>query len=88
MGVYGKLHFGFPASFNAFYPTFYPKYFISVLARQLSPWVKEQPPGVCQQAPTPGQAPEWGPGEPRHGEGTLIPLIVLNIKSLMRDQTK
>ncbi|MED6259386.1 hypothetical protein ATANTOWER_021921, partial [Ataeniobius toweri] len=36
-----------------------------------APWVKAWPPGACQRAPSPGLAPEWGPGDPCLGEGTV-----------------
>ncbi|MED6248492.1 Phosphatidylinositol 4-phosphate 5-kinase type-1 gamma [Ataeniobius toweri] len=38
-----------------------------------APWVKARPPGARQRAPPPSMVPEWGPDEPRLGQGTPYP---------------
>ncbi|MED6253354.1 hypothetical protein ATANTOWER_027390 [Ataeniobius toweri] len=48
-----------------------------------APWVKAWPPGTRQHAPPPGLAPEWGPGDPYLGEGTLCPVLAI-IKSIIK----
>ncbi|MEQ2229177.1 hypothetical protein ILYODFUR_016271 [Ilyodon furcidens] len=43
-----------------------------------APWVKAQPPDTRQHAPPRDLAPDWGPSDPRPGEGTLFTSMLLN----------
>ncbi|KAK5617462.1 hypothetical protein CRENBAI_005691 [Crenichthys baileyi] len=38
--------------------------------------------GVRQLDPPPGLAPEWGPGDPRLGDGPLCPFVAIIIRGL------
>ncbi|MED6286585.1 hypothetical protein CHARACLAT_007536, partial [Characodon lateralis] len=47
-----------------------------------APLGEARPPGTRQRAPPPGLAPEWVPGDPHPGEGTLFPFMLLVTRSL------
>lgn len=42
-----------------------------------APWVDTHSPGACRQAPPPGLAPKWGPGNPCPGKKHWDPCIFL-----------